>query len=159
MATVAEKPQTKQASKVLAKIVALTQKKGQLKEVYDAAVAPLDKQLLELKGQLEGWAKQNPDAFGGQKTMKLDGCTFGSKLGAFSVVFPLELPEGVTIKGTLEDEYLRIVKAEMPTAIIEKVDSKKVANNWGDNPKLVSRLGKLGITAEAADNFFVTPKK
>jgi hypothetical protein len=158
MATVAEKPQTKQASKVLAKYVALSQKKAQLKEDYDAAVAPLDTQLLDLKGQLESWAKANPAAFGGQKTMKLEGSTFGSKQGAFSVVFPLEAPLGLTADG-LKEEYLRIVKAEMPTAVIESVDSKKVANTWGDNPKLVTRLGKLGITAKASDNFFITPKK
>jgi hypothetical protein len=153
MAAVATKPQTKKASQLLERYAELYQEKQQIDDAAKEAKAPIDAELAEVKAKLEGWANTNPAAFGGKKTMTLDGGTFGFKLGTKAVSFPLEGPADI------KDAYLKIVKAELPTAILESVDSKKVAATWGDFPKMVKQLGKLGISVKQEDSFFITPKK
>ncbi|MDJ0363594.1 host-nuclease inhibitor Gam family protein [Hymenobacter sp. H14-R3] len=153
MATVALNPATKKASKLLERYADLHQRQLEIDDAAKEAKAPLDAELADVKAKLEGWANTNPAAFGGKKTMTLEGGTFGFKLGTKAVSFPLDGP------AEIKDAYLKIVKTEMSAAILESVDSKKVAATWGDYPRLVRRLGTLGITVKQEDSFFITPKK
>ncbi len=153
MATVAANPNTKKASKLLERYAELYQQKMEIDDAAKEAKAPLDAELAEVKAKLEGWANTNPAAFGGKKTMTLEGGTFGFKLGTKAVSFPLDARDDI------KEVYLHIVRIELPMAIVESVDSKKVAATWGDYPKMVKRLEKQGITVKQEDNFFITPKK
>ena len=153
MATIAANPKTRKASELLDRYAELYQEKLHIEESAKQAKAPLEEELTELKGKLEKWSLKNADLFGGKKTMALDGGTFGHKLNAKAVSFHIDSPDDI------RDKYFAIVKAELPTAIVESVDSKKVIGGWDHVPTLAKKLEKLGITIAQEDSFFITPKK
>ena len=153
MATAAAKPNTTQASKWLDQYAELYQQKLEVMDAAKLAVAPLDDKLAMLKSKLEDWSGNNPAAFEGKKTLTLDGGTFGHKLGTKAIAFPLEGPADV------KDKYLGIVKAELPAAIVETVNSKLVVDSWSLFPNLVKKLLKLGVSVKQENSFFITPKK
>lgn len=153
MATAAAKPKTTQASKWLDRYAELYQQKLEWMDAVKVTIVPLDAELAELKGKLEDWSNNHPDAFEGKKTLTLEGGTFGFKLGNKAVAFPLDGP------ADLKDKYLKIVKAELPDAIVESVDSKTVVGAWPLFPNLVKKLLKLGVSMKQENSFFITPKK
>lgn len=153
MATAATKPKTTQASKWLDRYTELYQQKLEVMDAAKSTIAPLDAELVELKNKLEDWSDKNQDAFQGNKTLMLEGGTFGFKLGNKAISFPLDGPADV------KEKYLKIVKAELPEAIVESVDSKTVVGAWPLFPKLVARLLKLGVSLSQENSFFITPKK
>lgn len=129
-----------------------------LHQLEDFAV-PLREQLgqlearkLEQKALLQTWADDHKDLFTG-KMLKVNGGEFGYRTGVKSVSFPLEAPADIQAK------YLKIVKEEIPDAIEEKVDSKKVVHGWGLLPALRKRLEKLGLRIKQPEQFIVSLKK
>jgi multidrug efflux pump subunit AcrA (membrane-fusion protein) len=164
MPTYKEDLQIKKAGELLLEYSKVYQQKATLVESHQAAVAPLDAQLTLLKAKLEDHSRKCNSIFGGAKTMKLEGGTFGFKLGTKSVAFPLGNLSATTEEAKAEADalrakYLKIVKAELPEAIVESVDSKAVVGAWTMFPKMVKKLLKLGVSVKQEDSFFITPKK
>lgn len=153
MATATATPNTKKASKLLDRYAELAELKAQAHDAYKHAVAPLEDEMTTLKGKLEVWADENPEAFGGKKSLALEAGSFGWKLGLKAVKFPLDGPEDI------KDRYFAAVKKELPSAIVESVDSKKVVGAIDHFPLLAKALGKLAITVGQEDGFYITPKK
>ncbi|WP_400192794.1 host-nuclease inhibitor Gam family protein [Hymenobacter sp. B81] len=136
----------------MARYTVLYSQKQEVTDAYKAAVAPLDAEMSELKMQLFGYAEANQADFNGKKTMALACGTIGFKLGNKAVSFPLDAPDDI------KEKYLATVKKELPAAIVESVDSKKVIGAWDMFPNLSKKLAKLGISVGQEDSFFVTPK-
>lgn len=153
MAAIVRNPPINKAGALLVRYAELADAKAQATDAYKQAVAPLDAEMQELKTELEVWSEKNRAAFGDKKSLKLDAGTFGYKLGLAAVTFPLDAPDDI------KDKYLKVVAQELPTAIVESVDSRKVVGAWLHFPNLVKKLGKLGITVSQTDSFYITPKK
>ena len=153
MATLTTSPKIKKAAKLLDRYAELHQTKLEAADAYKHSVAPLDAEMQELKNKLQDWADDNRTEFGDKKTMNLEAGTIGYKLGMKAVAFPIDAPADI------KDKYFAIVSQELPTAIVESVDSKKVIGGWDHVPTMVKRLAKLGITVGQEDSFFITPKK
>lgn len=153
MTTLTTSPKIKKAAKLLDRYAELYQLKAEVTDAYKHSVAPLDEEMQDLKSKLEDWADTNRAEFGDKKTMNLEAGTIGYKLGTKAVTFPIDAPADI------KEKYFAIVKGELPTAIVESVDSKKVVSGWEHVPNLAKKLSKLGIAIGQEDGFFITPKK
>lgn len=141
------------AEHMMERYAELYQMKADITDSFKESVAPLDEEMSQLKGKLQEWSEDNATEFGGKKSLNLPSGTLGYKLGTKAVDFPLEGPENI------KEMYFNVVKKELPEAIVESVDSKKVVDAWTFFPNLVKKLTKLGIGMKQADNFYITPKK
>ncbi|SHJ75282.1 Bacteriophage Mu Gam like protein [Hymenobacter daecheongensis DSM 21074] len=144
-----------EAEALMTRYAALSKASADILEEAKKAAAPKLDEMADLKEKLQAWSEKHPNEFGGHKMLSVEAGVFGFKAGVKSVAFP----DPETAPKDIQAKYLKLVRAELPAAIIEKVDSGAVVKAWGLVPALCKGLEKLGISIKQPDNFIVTAKK
>jgi len=122
-------------------------------EANKEAIKPLEVEAGEIKAKLQEWSEQHPAEFGDKKMLQLGLGSFGFRAGTKSIAFPEDAPDDIQAK------YLKAVLTGYPTAIEQRVDSKKVINAWDALPSLRKQLERLGLSIKQPDQFIISLKK
>lgn len=129
-----------------------------LAEAFKLAAEPLTAKMNELKQALHKLAEGDlKPEFNGGKVIHLADASIGFKLGVKTVVMPESLTLAEEIK--LAKKFLDTVRFNLPEAVTEVIDTKKLIGAWESNQVLVKGVKRLGIDVTQKDSFYVTPKK
>lgn len=126
---------------------ALAGKRKKLEEKHKAALAELDTQMTPLEAELNQFATENEEDFGGKKSLKLAAGTIGWKQTPGRLSYSAEGVNREGLRDLLVDRAPELLQVDA-TAVIKAVPV---------DPAFAATLAGKGVTVVQEDKFYVKP--
>lgn len=120
-----------------------------VREGYEAQLADLEPQIATELAAAECWAEENPEQFGGKKSIQMLHGVVGYRTGT---------PKLKTLRGLTWDAAVRAVRSVHPdyVRVKEEVDKERIL---AERDILGGDLAKMGVRVVQDETFFVEPER